>query len=558
MAIGDARLAQIRIEAQEKLDPGLREAREKLRKFRRSSRRDDEEEEAKGGKKKVRLLAGMAKGIGKGIARFGTGFIEQAGSSVFDMATSGVKDAIDYERAMTRFQIATGRSNQETEQMRIDLSNMAKSMGIAKGDLLGGAAAYVALTGDSAGAVKQMELFARVSQASGAELGDIATTAASLKDNLKIDPAQFEQAFSTLISQGKAGAIELNNLAQELSGVAPQFTAFKNGLGIKGLVTLGASLQVARKGFGTAAEAATGLKALMVSLNRNASKFSGVKVSGQYGLFSKNAKTGAKSLKDFKSIIDGISRSNLARDPEALTKAFGSDEAKRAYDQLAQNRTLLGELEKEFEKNGVVAADAMAYQQSAAGQIEIAMQNMKEAVIKAFTPANIKAFADSMMKVAGFLGKIVDAFIAIQEFTDVRDTKNKNEEELVQLGEYSGTDRDMQQRSNFNARKNDLFWQAANPVLRMNRAIDLVNAVGGGALVQSSPLSSAAPAPVLPQNMVSRLPQAPTATEVIPALSPTGFGQSRAPVEITLRLEADVVARATAEAKSQRRKPGGR
>lgn len=559
MGIGDERLARIKIEARsEKLSEDLRAAREKLKKFGRDAKTAIGKTSPS---KFFRDAAGAAgKATSNGIGRIGIGFLEKAGSSIFDLATDGIRDTMDYERALARFQISAGRSDEQINTMRISLTNMAKSMGISKNELLSGASAYVALTGDADGAVTSMQLFGRVALASGADMADIATTAASLKDNLKIDPSQFEAAFSTMIAQGKAGAIELKDLATELSGVAPQFTAFANGTGVGGLTTLGAALQTARKGFGTASEAATGLKALMVAINRNAGKFSSVKIGGTYGFFNTNPKTGEKTLKDFKQIIDGIAASKLAKDPTLLTKAFGSDEAKRAYDQLTQNRTLLGQLEKSFADTGQVAADSAKYQASAAGQMEIALQNMREAVTKAFTPENIVAFAQSLMKVAEYLGKIVQALNDVQDFFEVRDMKNRNEAQLAAMGEYSGDDRDLQQKSNMAARRKELEEIRSRPARLAAQAKRTVSTSGAGALslIGPSKLGADIAPSVLPGVDPGITSLSSRGSSVPQVFSGVGFAQSRAPVEVIVRLEQNAIATAKAEAKSQRRKPGGR
>lgn len=362
---------------------------------------------AKGGFGVGKAGAGIAKGIG-------TGMLHDAGSRLMGGMASGIEETIDYERALTRFQIAGGNTAAQMYELRANIDKVSSATGISRNQLIGGSSAYLALTGDAAGAASQVAIFGKVALASGAEMSDVATAAAALKDNMKIDPADFEKAFSALIVQGKAGAIELKDLASELSGIAPLFTSFKGGTGMEGLATLGAALQAGRKGFGTASEAVTGLQALIVSLNRNAGKFTGVKI------FDRDPKTGKKTLKDFKSIIDGISNSRLARDPTALTAAFGSVEAKRFYEQLVANRSMLNELEEASKNGGAVQADALAYQSSAAGKLEIAMNNIKLAISNAFTPELISNFASIAGDLAKHLGTVMGTLSDIGDWLSDR------------------------------------------------------------------------------------------------------------------------------------------
>ena len=88
-------------------------------------------------------------------------------------------------------------------------------------------------------------------------MDDVATTGAALSQSLKIDPADFEKAFSILNSQGKAGAIELKDLAGEMASLAPQWQRAGSS-GVEGMTNMGAALQIVRRNFGSASEAAPG------------------------------------------------------------------------------------------------------------------------------------------------------------------------------------------------------------------------------------------------------------------------------------------------------------
>jgi hypothetical protein len=117
-------------------------------------------------------------------------------------------------------------------------------------------------------------------------------------------------------------------------------------------------------------------------------------------MFNKDPKTGVKTLKGFRDIVDQIANSKLAKDPTLLNEAFGSIEAQRFFEQLVKNRDMLDELEKKSSEGKAVATDSLAYQTSAAGQLEIAMNNLKLSVTKAFTPELIASFASALEKVA--------------------------------------------------------------------------------------------------------------------------------------------------------------
>lgn len=310
-------------------------------------------------------------------------------------------DAYALEKGLTRYQIATDSSEASMATFREGLKRASIEAGVSRQELLKGAAAYVALTGDAAGAGSAMQLFGKVVNATGASMEDVAAVAASMKDNLGIDPKDFEAGFSALAVQGKKGAVELRELASQLAGVAPAFSQFDGGMGTRGLIEMGAALQVVRKGFGSSAEAATGLRSLMVAVQRNAGKLGKKKI-----YFTDE--NGRKRLRDIRDIVDSIASSKLARDPTALTKAFGSDEAKRAYDQLVQNRALLNSLVTAGSDTGAINRDAATFLESPAGRIQKAWEAVKLTLIEAFTPERIEKFAGALEKVVMLAAKAAD------------------------------------------------------------------------------------------------------------------------------------------------------
>lgn len=555
MAIAGERKAKISLGVDSRrLGPELAAAQSKLRNFKRTA---------------SKAMFGGPSAVANGIARIGVGAMESIGASAVSALSAGAEEAVDFERSMTRFQIASGRSEQQINSFRMQLGAMSREFGLNRTQLLAGASSYVALTGDAAGATDGVRTFARVAVASGATMADVATAAAAFKTNLKINPADFEAAFSSLIAQGKAGSVELRDLASELSGIAPTFTQFKGASGIKGLVDLGAALQVVKTGTGTASEAATYLGALVTSLNRNARLFSSVKVGGSYGLFQKDPKTGVSTLKDFRSIIDGIANSRLAKDPTLLTKAFGSDEARRAFQALSQNRDMLTQLQAEFSNTGVVAADSLKYLESPAGKIDRAMQEVKAAVAQAFTPERIKAFATALEGVARLFNNIVQAVTSISEFSEVREKKQRNDHETAMLGSYTGDDRYLQGVSANRARVLEQQGAALRERSALERARRVAVETGPGLLSLSPPHSTAddrqrsrsllEPTAPAPAQLVSAVPSAQSrpATSGLSSADRALLTAIAKRPDVKVQIGSDSVAKAVAAAPGARRNVGG-
>jgi TP901 family phage tail tape measure protein len=246
-------------------------------------------------------------------------------------AGAAAKDFLDFDAQLTDLEIASDGAMGSIDGVRSAVLAVSDATGVAKEEVLATAAAYVRLTGDGDTATKSLETFARVAKASGAQAEDVAGTAAAMSQAFGLGAEDFETAFSMMIKAGKAGAVELKDLAGELPRLGGMATQFKGGAGLGGIADLTAALQVVAVGTGgSAKQARTQLQALFTSIISKAKDFKGVKI------FDIDPKTGVKSLRNFKDIVTDIGKSDLAKDPTKLTKAFGSVEAYNAFIQLTK------------------------------------------------------------------------------------------------------------------------------------------------------------------------------------------------------------------------------
>ncbi len=365
-----------------KLSPDLRKARTKFKKFGKDTGRD------------LKNSFGKVKGVIRSAVGLG---------GVVGFAALG-RDVLDFEKKLTRLGIQANKNGRQMAGFRDQVNNVSSATGQSRDALLGAAAEFVSLTGDLDGASESLSLFGEVSAATGADLLDVARTAAALQKNLDIKTVDdMRAAFSGMAAQGKAGAVELRNLALLLPGLAPQMVLFKEK-GIDALKSLGTNLQIVRKNFGTAEEAATGLRGLMTAIVKNSKRFE----KGGVQIFEKGA-DGVKRLRDFNDIMRDIGTSKLAKDPALLAKAFGRAEALRAF--LAISGASADEMER-FTKAGnaatTIADDFNKFQKSSAGQIEKAWNDVKLTLLKLFTPGRVKDFSKAMERLVELVGFLVD------------------------------------------------------------------------------------------------------------------------------------------------------
>jgi len=99
----------------------------------------------------------------------------------------------------------------------------------------------------------------KTATATGGEVEDMAKAVFTLNDSLKIKPGDMMAALDTLAVAGKEGNVELKDMAKQLPVLASGFVSLKME-GREAAATLGAALEIARKGASDADEAANNMK----------------------------------------------------------------------------------------------------------------------------------------------------------------------------------------------------------------------------------------------------------------------------------------------------------
>lgn len=335
-----------------------------------------------------KLLAG---GIGAGGAALGVGAAGAAAGVAY-------KDAINFDEALTRLDIASRGAMGSLAQVRSRILGVSEVTGVAKESLLEGANSFVALTGDGKAATEAMQTFARVQKATGADMGDIASSAAAMNQQMGISAPQFEKAFSILVKGGKEGAVELKDMAGLMASLSAQFSKFSGSQGTSGLASLGAAFQITRQGFGSASEAATGLEALMGSLVQKAGdlKKKGVRVFEADG----------KTLKSLDGIVNALANKGLNQ--TKLFDLLGRKEAVAAFNQLTKNRQAWGNLADATMNANDVAEDYDKFNQSSAAQLQKSWNDLKITISEALSPDRVATFTRGIQGLIRVAGTLVD------------------------------------------------------------------------------------------------------------------------------------------------------
>ena len=108
-------------------------------------------------------------------------------------------------------------------------SQVATETGMSKADLVGAALSYAqhAKGGDFKGAMSNMAFFAKMSQVTGADIGELAKGAGTLQSqNPDLGTMGMRQMFLDIYAQGKMGSMSMEDVGKQLGTLGSQRSAF--------------------------------------------------------------------------------------------------------------------------------------------------------------------------------------------------------------------------------------------------------------------------------------------------------------------------------------------
>lgn len=351
-----------------------------------------------------RSLAKWGREIGRDIGRSVRGAL---GSLAGIAGIGGIADlagmargVMDYQLRLTRLEIAGKATSGQMVMLRRSLDEVAKSTGVSQDQLTGGLERFVALTGDMTTGIASLETLARVAQASGSSMEDISTAAAALTQNLGIGASEMEQAFSILIEQGKAGAIELKDVAGIAAELTPRFAQFGD-VGVDGMSRMAAALQVMRRGFSTAQETATGMSSLMASIVKKQSQ---LKKAGVTTTFVDEK--GVTRLRSLDEIMNDLADKG-SRDVTLFQRILGDKEAVQAMTAFAAGRQDFEGLVAAGKEGTAVQRDFAKVAESAAVKFD-RMKNTLTEMVNRTIGANLDKIVDAFQKLIDLLTWVLD------------------------------------------------------------------------------------------------------------------------------------------------------
>lgn len=172
------------------------------------------------------------------------------------------KKAADFQRESQLIGNTAGMTAREIATMNRAILDTSAASNQMADDVQGAMGFLVAAGLDAKTAQASILAIGRTSTAAGADIQDLSRASFTLIDALKIKPDGLQGALDILAVAGKEGNVELRDMAKTLPQLGASFVGLKM-TGTEAAATLGAALEIARKGAGDADEAANNMKNFM-------------------------------------------------------------------------------------------------------------------------------------------------------------------------------------------------------------------------------------------------------------------------------------------------------
>ena len=193
------------------------------------------------------MATGMAAG---GAASLATGMV------MARPILGGIEQAQAFQSGMTDIAQKANLTRAQADKMGASLLVASRAANQMPADLQKGVDTLSGFGLDPTKATQMMKPIGRAATAYKAEIDDLSAAAFAANDNLKVPVSQTGKVIDIMAEAGKAGAFEIKDMA----GAFPALTAGYQALGQTGtgaVADLAAALQIARKGAGDSATAAT-------------------------------------------------------------------------------------------------------------------------------------------------------------------------------------------------------------------------------------------------------------------------------------------------------------
>lgn len=397
-------------------------------------------------------FANTVTGAGGRAASSAMGVVQRAGTGLFTGVTGigggyGLADSVQRSVGIrghladiaNRGLIASDPANSKRVAVD-DLQKDVRTVGTRYGiDPEKGAAAldkFASKTGKLNVGRQLLSGLAEMSRAGAGDLDDLADAAGDVfSGDTTQNAEQVLAVMRALAAQGKIGAVEMKDLASQMTKISAAAGQFQGDAG-KNMATMGGLAQMARTAAGGAAsapQAANAVQALTAQFYKNAR----IEGFAKLGVKTKDDKTGfnrnledvlieslqgaekvsrkkGHGMRDFDVVLGGaIADVGARRAVNPLAKAYKEAGGGAAGTKAAQD--LLKQFAGASMSKEEVTEAASKRMQEADAQLEIAMQKLRNTTSESLTPA-LTQLTSKLTELVPLVGRMLDGFVKLADW----------------------------------------------------------------------------------------------------------------------------------------------
>lgn len=282
-------------------------------------------------------------------------------------------------------------SDQAIKQMGKDIVGLSVQTGQSSDKIKDAMAFLVAAGQEVETARANLMTVGKTATATGSEIEDVAKASYTLGDALKVDPKNMEKALASLVQAGKEGNFEFKDMAAELPVLGASFQALKF-TGNEAVASMGAYLQIARKGAANSSEAANNMANFLNKILSPETLKKSEKLGGNlFGVVTKAQKAGQNPIE---AAIKEINRITKGGDQKLLGELFGDMQVQNFVRPVLQNLEKYEEIKrKALGASDVIQKDfgrVMTEDKLATDQLMNSLDNLSKSVGESLNPALTK------------------------------------------------------------------------------------------------------------------------------------------------------------------------
>lgn len=330
-----------------------------------------------------------------------------AGAAVGVPVGAAISSSQEFEYQLRMIGNTANMSNAEIAKLGDTIKQISKDSGQSIQVVQQAMGFLIAAGMDAKTAAATLGTVARTTTAFGAEAEDVAKAAFTLNDALKIDPKDMGAALDILATAGKEGNVELKDMAKQLPVLGSGFQALKMQ-GAEAAATLGAALEIARKGAADADEAANNMKNFIAKI-MSPETLKKAKKNFDLDLYKVITDAQTKRKNPFEAAMVAIMKATKG-DQKAIGDLFGDMQVQNFIRPMIQNWEKYEEIKKKaLAGGGVTDRDFQTVMETGklqAQQLGNAFGQLNVQVGEALGPA-FNQLAQAMTPVVQFIGELV-------------------------------------------------------------------------------------------------------------------------------------------------------